>query len=65
MLYTKAQLEDYKKKIAGLERCLNQKYWPKKTLNDVTFIIIGSWLKNTQVRTCSDIDIIFSIFHQL
>lgn len=59
MQYSSAQIENYKTKLAGLEHCLNAKYWPAKTSNDITFILAGSWLKNTAVRTCSDIDIVF------
>lgn len=59
MQYSQTQIENYNTKLVELECCLNAKYWPVKTLNDITFIVVGSWLKNTAVRTCSDIDIIF------
>lgn len=59
MRYSPAQIENYNTKLVELERCLNAKYWPVKTSKDITFVLVGSWLKNTAVRTCSDIDIIF------
>lgn len=65
MQYTAAQIDEYKTKLAGLERCLNAKYWPGKTPADITLIVIGSWLKNTPVRTCSDIDVVFLLPHSV
>jgi hypothetical protein len=65
MQYTSAQIEDYKTKLAGLESCLNAKYWPNKSASDITMVVIGSWLKNTPVRTCSDIDLIYLLPHSV
>jgi hypothetical protein len=59
MQYTQAQIEDYRTKLSGLERCLNANYWPFKQPNEISFIVVGSWIKNTPVRNCSDIDVLY------
>lgn len=65
MTFSRAQIEDYQTKLAGLQACLNKKYWPLKGPNDITFIISGSGAKGTAVRTCSDIDVIFLLPHSV
>lgn len=56
---TPSQITDYRTKLEGLCKCLNDWYWPELPQGNSTFIIAGSWAKGTQARTCSDIDIIF------
>lgn len=65
MQYSDAQITDYDTKLDGLRECLNAKYWPSLLPHEITFIITGSWMKNTPVRTCSDIDVIFLLPHSV
>lgn len=58
---TPNQLEDYNTKLREITQCLNRAYWPHLAAGstDITWLVGGSWSKQTQARPGSDIDLIF------
>ncbi len=59
MDFTDVQVQTFRTNIDGVVECLNRKYWPFRMPAHVYHKIGGSWGTNTQVRTISDIDLLY------